>query len=182
MTRLIPFSLSLLLFSACAAPPRDTANVAPASPNANAPATARATPPATAQDGLVTATAPDAQLRAGGAGEATVRLRIADGYHVNANPPSDKFYIGTQLTVSAAEGVEPGAPLYPAALNKKFGFADKPLAVYEKEAVIRLPLRATAAASKGRHELPAKVRVQPCNDQECFKPRDIQTTIPVTVN
>ena len=128
------------------------------------------------------ASAEAVELRAGGAGEASVRLRIAEGYHVNANPPSDKFYIGTRLTVAPQAGVEPGEPVYPAALNKKFAFAAKPLAVYEGEAVIRLPLRAGASAAKGRHELDATIRVQPCNDKECLQPRDIKTTIPVTVN
>jgi len=187
MTRTILFSLMLLaplLFAACD-PPRDGAGGAtntPAASSATAtptPTTAQAT---TAPADVVTASADAVELRAGGAGEASVRLRIAEGYHVNANPPSDKFYIGTQLTVAPQAGIEPGRPVYPAALNKKFGFSPKPLAVYEGDAVIKLPLRANASAAKGRHDLPAKLRVQPCNDQACLQPRDIQTTIPVTIN
>jgi hypothetical protein len=129
----------------------------------------------------VTAGAEEARLKAGGAGEAVVRLDIADGYHVNANPPSDKFYIGTELTVAGLEGVKPGKPAYPAALNKKFQFSDKPLAVYEGRTQIRLPLRADASAAKGAHTLPAKVRVQPCNDQACLPPRTIEVGIPVRI-
>ena len=183
MTRYTLVVLSLFVFSGCAAPPmQNTANVAPQASPSSAPATTQTTPATSSQADVVKASVSETQLRAGGAGEASVRLLIAEGYHVNANPPSDKFYIGTQLTVTAADGIEPGKPLYPPALSRKLGFSAKPLAVYEKEAVIKLPLRATAAAQKGRHELPAKIRVQPCNDQACLQPRDIQVTIPATIN
>lgn len=186
MTRLLLFSFMLLapLLVAACDPPRDAATNATNAPAASAsssPAKAQASP-TTAPADVVTASADAIELRAGGAGEASVRLRIAEGYHVNANPPSDKFYIGTRLAVAPQAGVEPGQPVYPAALNKKFSFAEKPLAVYEGEAVIKLPLRAAASAAKGRHELDATIRVQPCNDQACLQPRDIKTLIPVTVN
>lgn len=194
MNRLLLFSLLLLapLLAAACDPPREAAKTTNAANAANAPA---ASPPGSAAKAgaspaaatanaaeVVTASAAAVELRAGGAGEASVRLRIAEGYHVNANPPSDKFYIGTRLTVAPQAGVEPGEPAYPAALDKKFAFAAKPLAVYEGEAVIRLPLRAGPSAAKGRRDLDATVRVQPCNDQACLQPRDIKTTIPVTVN
>ncbi len=182
MTRLTLILLSLLLASSCAAPTQNTANVAHTASPASTPATSQVVKPDPAHAEVVTASAAGTELRAGGEGEASVRLRIAEGYHVNANPPSDKFYIGTLLTVAPQNGIEPGKPVYPAALKKKFGFSDQPLAVYEGEAVIKLPLRATAAATKGRYELPAKIRVQPCNDEACFQPRDVQTTISVTIN
>ena len=124
----------------------------------------------------------ETSVAAGGVGEAEVRLHVAEGFHVNANPPSEKAFIPTQLDASAAGGIEPGKPAYPAALTKKFGFSEKPLKVYEGETAIKLPLRAGAASVKGRHSLPAKVRVQPCNDEVCFPPVTIETSIPVTVH
>ena len=165
-------SLVLVVVSACSSPSQNDSTLAPVK-NASS-----STPPAD----VVAATASEVQLRDGAEGEATVRLRIADGYHVNANPPSDKFYIGTLLTVTAQSGVEPGEPIYPAPVNKKFSFATKPLDVYENYAVIRLPLRASAGAAKGKHSLTGKVRVQPCNDEVCLPPREVPVTIAVTIN
>jgi hypothetical protein len=147
-------------------------------PAATAPAAATPTP----QQQVVTATVEEAKLDAGGAGEATVRLDIAEGYHVNANPASDKFYVATELRAEPQEGVTPGKPVYPAGLNRKLGFAEKPLSVYEGSVRIKLPLRADPGAAKGRHTLRAKLRVQPCNDEACLQPRDIDAPIPVTVN
>jgi hypothetical protein len=145
-------------------------------------ATAQAAATPTPQAQVVTATVEEVKLAAGGAGEAAVRLDIAGGYHVNANPASDKFYVATEVRAEAQEGVTPGKPVYPAGLQRKLGFSEKPLSVYEGSAVIKLPLRADKTAAKGRHTLRARVRVQPCNDQECLRPREIDATIPVTIN
>ena len=128
------------------------------------------------------ASAKEVQVKAGGQAEAEVRLDIMEGYHVNANPPTDKNLIGTTLSVAGGEGLTAGAPLYPRAIMKKLEFDERPLAVYEREAIIKLPLRAAASAARGPQTLQAKVRVQPCNDKECLPPRTIETTIPVTVN
>jgi thiol:disulfide interchange protein DsbD len=154
-------------------------NSTPAASNPAATTPAAATP--APQQQPVTASADETRLKAGGEGEAAVRLDIAPGYHVNANPPSDKFYIGTELTAAPQEGVTPGKPVYPSALTKKFEFAEKPLAVYEGRATIRLPLRADSSAARGAHTLRARVRVQPCNDQTCLPPRTIEAAIPVVV-
>jgi hypothetical protein len=147
------------------------------------PATAATTQPTPAQQQQeVTATVEEAKLNAGGAGEASVRLDIAQGYHAHANPASDKFYVATELRAEPQDGITPGKPAYPPGKSKKFSFSDKPLSVYEGSVVIKLPLRADANALKGRHTLRAKVRVQPCDDQVCKPPRDLDAPITVTIN
>jgi hypothetical protein len=173
-----------LLFQACAGSQQEAANApaaaaTPASPRAASQATPASQP---AQPQPVTATVEEVSLAAGGAGVAALRLDIAQGYHVNANPPSDKFYIGTEVRAEPQEGITPGKPIYPPAVSRKLSFSDKPLAVYEGQAVIRLPLNADKATAKGRHTFRAKIRVQPCNDQACLPPREIDAAIPVTIS
>ncbi|MDT7690159.1 MAG: hypothetical protein QOJ70_3720 [Acidobacteriota bacterium] len=173
-----------LLLSACGRA-EQTGTTDSATTNNAAPspaAQAQATPAANTQPQEVTATVEEAKLDAGGAGEATVSLEVAEGYHVHANPASDRFYVATEIRAEPQEGITPGKPVYPQALSKKFSFSDKPLAVYEGRVVIKLPLRADKDAAKGHHTLRAKIRVQPCNDQACKPPRDIDAPIPVTVN
>lgn len=131
---------------------------------------------------VVRVTPSGVQVAAGSTGEASVKLTITNGYHVNANPPSMPELIPTLLTVEPGEGLTAGKPVYPSSITKKFPFAEKPLAVYEGEATIKLPLTATSAATKGAHTLRAKLRVQACDDQACYPPRTIETSIPVTVN
>jgi hypothetical protein len=175
------FLCAAILCPACGGNRQEASNA----PTANAPAanqTATRATPAAAQPQVVTASVEEVKIDAGGSAETVVRLDIAEGYHVNANPPSDRFYIGTELSAEAQEGITPGKPTYPPALTKKFGFAEKPLAVYEGEAVIKLPLSAAATTPKGRHTFKARVRVQPCNDEACLNPRTIEAAIPVVVN
>ena len=183
-TNLLPSLLlcAPLAFASCGGGQSNANGVAAVTPAPSPAATAQAAPGPARQAQPVTATVEEVRLDAGGAGEASVRLDIADGYHVNANPASDKFFIPTELRAEPQEGITPGKPVYPPGESRKLGFADKPLALYEGSVVIKLPLRADANALKGRHTLRAKLRVQPCNDEACLPPRDIDAPIPVTIN
>jgi hypothetical protein len=171
-----------LIFAACGGGPPHATNTTATNAAAPSPATAQGPTTPSPQPQVVTATVEEAKLIAGGAGEADVRLDIADGYHVNANPASDKFYVATEIRAEPQEGITPGKPSYPPAVSKKFEFSEKPLAVYEGHAVIKLPLRADKTAAKGPHTFRAKIRVQPCNDHECLRPREIDASIPLSIN
>ena len=179
LVRLCCSLLLMLLSTACAQvespASKEAANASP-SP-AQTP-----TPEMVSSASVVRVSASEAQVAAGSSGEASVKLTITNGYHVNANPPSMPNLIPTLLTVEPGEGLTAGQPVYPPSITKKFPFAEKPLAVYEGEAIIKLPLSATSAAAKGAHTLRAKLRVQACDDQACYPPRTIETSIPVTVN
>lgn len=172
--------LSLLLglplaFASCGGGGSNANGVAASTPTPAAPAPATAPQP-------VTATVEEAKLDAGGTGEARVRLDIAQGYHTHANPATDKYYIATALTAQPSEGITPGQPVYPPGVQRTLGFAEKPLSLYEGSVVIKLPLSADKAAAKGRHTLRARLRVQHCDDNVCYPPRDIDAPIPVVVN
>jgi hypothetical protein len=178
-----------LVFASCGGGQSNANGVAASTP-APGPATPAASPSATAQAAPspapaaqpVTASVGEVRLDAGGAGEASVRLDIAQGFHTHANPAADKFYIPTELRAEPQEGITPGKPVYPAGVSRKLDFADKPLSLYEGSVQIKLPLRADKDAVKGRHTLHAKLRVQHCNDTQCFPPVNIDAPIPVTIN
>ncbi len=165
-----------VIFAACAGDKGGTMNVSPSGSPVASQASAKL------PTDIVRASAPEVALRAGGAGEATVQLTIANGYHINANPATHSFLIPTKLDVAVADGITTGEPVYPAPMTKKFAFDEKPLAVYEGATTIKLPVIAGAATPKGAHTLRAKIRVQPCNDDACFPPRTVETSIPVRIN
>ena len=153
-------------------------NTAPPANNTQGGEAASKTPPAD----VVRASAVETAIEAGGATEASVRLNIASGYHINANPPSFAYLKATELQVEAVPGIVVGKPVYPQAVMKKFTFAqDQPLAVYEGEVEIKLPLRADNKAAKGALNLEATLRIQACDDQACYPPRTVKLTIPVKV-
>jgi thiol:disulfide interchange protein len=124
---------------------------------------------------------PAVEVKAGGSTDAAVRLTIAQGYHINANPPTFPYLKATELTVEPGQGVTAGKPAYPASVTRKFSFSNDPLAVYEGETAVTLPLAAAADAKKGAQTLKGKLRVQACDDEKCYPPRTLEAPIPVTV-
>jgi hypothetical protein len=143
---------------------------------------ASSTPPQVSSSAEVVKITTDTLLTSPGtAADAIVRLAITSGYHVNANPATYSYLIPTEVKLANIEGVTAGTPMYPAAAKKKFEFADNPLAVYEGNIEVKLPLKIDAPLTSGARSLPITVRVQACDTEKCFPPATINARIPVTV-
>ena len=121
------------------------------------------------------------EIAAGSSAEATVRLTIQSGYHINANPPTYSYLKATELEIPANEGISVGFITYPNAISKKFSFAEKPLAVYEGETALKVLLKADKSAKKGERSLSAKLRIQACDDRVCYPPGTLDLAIPASV-
>jgi DsbC/DsbD-like thiol-disulfide interchange protein len=111
--------------------------------------------------------------------DAVIKLLISPGFHINANPATFPYLIATEVLWDKTDGITPGKPVYPAAIRKTFQFAEQPLAVYEGEVSIKVPLRATAGPADQR--LPIKLRVQACDEEKCYPPVTLDAAIAVTV-
>jgi hypothetical protein len=169
---------SLLLASASCSKTEQANNNAAATPSASAsPSTEAKTPPAN----IVTASAAEVQVAPGGSAEAAVQLSISAGYHINANPASAKYLIATTLDVEPDEGITVGQAKYPPSVTRKFAFSPDPLAVYEGQPTIKVPLKVAANVARGTRTLSGKLRVQPCDDQACYPPRSIAVSLSVMV-
>jgi len=116
-----------------------------------------------------------------GSGEANVVLSVSPGYHVNANPATFPYLIATEATPGNWDGFSAGKPIYPTAQKKKFQFADSPLDVYEGDAAIRLPLQAASGVASGARALPIDVKVQACDNEQCFPPSTLHASISLDV-
>lgn len=167
----LPLAVNLylcLLVVACAKPQPPAANTGQQKPGVTSVGVVKATPVATS-------------ITKGESGDAVVRLKITDGYHVNANPPTLPYLIPTQLDLTSAAGITVDFITYPNGLQKKFSFEERQLSVYEGETDLKVRLTATKAAKPGEHNLSAKLRVQACDDQVCYAPGTMDLTLPVTV-
>ncbi len=180
MTQCTRVLLSCLLISFVgAACSKTVSNSAPES--AGSPATSPTARRITSES-VVKAAALRVEIPAGGSAEATVRLTIQSGYHVNANPPTFPYLKATALEISPADGVSVAFVTYPKAVNKKFAFAEKSLAVYEGETDLKATLKTEKAAKKGERSIPALLRIQACDDQVCYPPGTLELAIPVNIN
>jgi DsbC/DsbD-like thiol-disulfide interchange protein len=181
LARLVLVALSAAL---CACGNNSSPTNAPAnSANASAPTNVNAATnaPKSPLEGIVKASAENVEARAGETAEAAVRLAITNGYHVNANPATERFLIPTSLEVKPESGITVDRIVYPKPLTKKFPFAEVPLAVYEGDARITMTVHVPRDAATGQHALAARLRVQPCDDEKCYPPTTIETSIPVTI-
>lgn len=175
--------IKVLVFALCAAL---AACACAKSPGNNANQAATAAPSSTEAPhitsvGVVKATPGGADIPVGGSGEATVRLNIDQGYHVNANPPSYPYLKATEVEIAASNGLTVSFITYPGGISKKFAFAEKPLSVYEGEADIKIRLRADKSAARGSRNLSGKLLVQACDNQVCYAPGTINIVIPVNI-
>jgi hypothetical protein len=153
--------------------------------NVPADATPQATPAISRQISsadVVKLSVADTEITGGGSAPAKVRLVISPGYHVNANPPTFPYLIPTKVEAVESKGITFGNPEYPSPVTKSFSFSPgKPLAVYEGEAGINLPLKAATDAGKGARVIPLVVRVQACDDSVCYAPVKIDLPLNLTV-
>jgi thiol:disulfide interchange protein DsbD len=132
--------------------------------------------------GAVFVKAEKAEIKAGGAGEATFVVTINEPFHINANPPTDKNLIPTEIKFEAQNGVTAGKPVYPKGDKKSFTFNQgKELSVYTGEVTIKMPLKVAAGTAKGEQILNAKLRFQPCDDEVCYPPKEMDFVIPLMV-
>jgi DsbC/DsbD-like thiol-disulfide interchange protein len=130
---------------------------------------------------VVKATPQHVDIPAGGSADTTLNLKIQNGYHVNANPPSFPYLKATELEISSSAGISVGFISYPTPITRKFSFAEGPLAVYEGETTLKVRLKADKSAAPGTHNLAGKLRVQACDEQVCYAPGTIDVAIPVTI-
>jgi DsbC/DsbD-like thiol-disulfide interchange protein len=130
---------------------------------------------------VVKASPQEITLTPGEPGVALVRLQIKDGYHVNANPPSQSYLKPTEIELKPAKGISVDSINYPEPLIKTFAFSETPLKVYEGETELKVHLKADKRATAGKHNLSAKLRVQACDDKVCYAPGAMDLTVPVNV-
>jgi hypothetical protein len=136
-------------------------------------------PPVNSSENVVHLGGAGAGMSAPGSLNFEIPLRIDDGYHINANPATFSYLIATEVTTDKVEGLEVGKPIYPAAVKRKFQFADQPLAVYEGNVNVTLPL---VAHSPGKKSLTISIRVQACDEEKCFPPATLHATYPISVD
>ncbi|MBI5379624.1 MAG: hypothetical protein HZA23_05655 [Nitrospirae bacterium] len=103
---------------------------------------------------------------AAGGTELTLAVRLAGGYHVQANPASAPFLVPTMIRLAEQPKTDLTRVVYPEAVEKRFGFVKQPLRVYEGAFTIRGLIKGSV------EELRGMLRYQACTDTVCLPPRE----------
>jgi|SRR6185369_888799 DsbC/DsbD-like thiol-disulfide interchange protein len=138
-------------------------------------------PPSINSVDVVKAQPQEATLAPGESGETLVLIQITNGYHVNANPPSQPYLKPTELELKPTDGISLESVTYPDPLVRTFGFSDKPLKVYEGNTQLKVRLKADKKVTPGKHNLSAKLRVQACDEKVCYAPGALDVVLPVNI-
>jgi DsbC/DsbD-like thiol-disulfide interchange protein len=138
-------------------------------------------PPSINSVDVVKAQPQEATLAPGESGETLVSIQITNGYHVNANPPSQPYLKPTELELKPTDGISLESVTYPDPLVRTFGFSDKPLKVYEGNTQLKVRLKADKKVTPGKHNLSAKLRVQACDEKVCYAPGALDVVLPVHI-
>ena len=113
--------------------------------------------------------------------QAAVVIDIPSGYHINSSRPLESFLIPTSLKVDAPSGVRAGAVMHPRAALRKFKFSQKQLSVYQNKVILRFNVTVPANYSGGSIDLKARLRLQSCNDEVCFPPKNFDQNMRIEV-
>jgi hypothetical protein len=109
-------------------------------------------------------------------GEFDVLLRVAEGWHLNANPASKEKLVPTRVSASGLGlEVEAAEVDYPAGVIRSLGFADTRLALYEGE--VRIPVRLRAPGGGEGCAVRLAVGYQACNDKRCLAPETLDLEV-----
>ena len=120
-----------------------------------------------------------ASLPAGARAPLSVELTLGPGWHVNSHTPSETFLIPTDLALTTSAGTL--SPVrYPAQVERRFSFSEKPLRVYEGTVRFETDLELPAAAA-GNVAIAGSLSYQACNDQQCYAPSKIPLNATIVI-
>ncbi len=104
-----------------------------------------------------------------------VHIRVADGWHINANPARPEFLKPTRLTVTSELGTQLESVQYPEGRPLQIEGIDRPVHVYSGHVMIRGMLRVPESPGK-TEALSVLVHYQACNDARCLRPSRLELT------
>lgn len=116
----------------------------------------------------------------GKAARATVVLNIPGGLHVNSSRPGSEYAIPTSVRASAS-GARIGAVTYPRGQNRKFGFSENSINVYEGRATFTFPVTVPVNFSGSTVRVNVNVRYQACTNEVCYPPKTKSVTLTARV-
>jgi hypothetical protein len=118
------------------------------------------------------------------AGENTqlrLKLKIKEGFHVQANPASEKYLIPTKIDFKETEQIKPGKIVYPKPKPFQLEGSDKSINTYEGLLEIAIPLQVSSKAAPGEYALSGTLRYQACDAKTCLRPATQELQLKVQV-
>jgi len=130
---------------------------------------------------VVTVNRPELLLVPGRTAEARLRVTVASGFHVQANPASRRSLLPTKLELAADAAVRPERIVYPSGVPLRLKGSSSDLSTYEGSFDIRVSLAASRRAKPGRAAIRGKLRYQACDARVCLAPSSVPVEVGVVI-
>src|SRR6185503_14018820 len=111
----------------------------------------------------------------------SIVIDIPGGYHINSSRPLETYLIATSVKVEPENGLRAGAVSYPRPLLKAFKFSKKQLSVYEGQVRLKFNVTVPANYADGSAKVKARVRMQSCDNEVCFPPKNHDVSLKIDV-
>ena len=117
----------------------------------------------------------------GNAFDVEVKIELAEGWHINANPSSWDLLIPTTVSIGPDASVEILSVTYPEGKPFHADWRDTPISIYEGDVIIEMKLKLKPGETiEKAFPLKISVRYQACDAHRCLPPST--ATIPLWVN
>lgn len=127
---------------------------------------------------LVTATAKIKKPINGNQIDVEMQIKVAAGWHINANPAGQDNLIPTTITVAEDAPVVVSEVQYPKGKSVHFEFSPDPINVYEKTLTIPIQLKQKPNTTINENAtIILKLDYQPCNETECSFPATLDVPL-----
>lgn len=136
--------------------------------------------PVKAKD-VVSVSVSETLLAPGQKGFIIIRVKVNEGYHIQANKVTNQSLIPVSLEVTASRFFIINKALFPPYKSFRLEGTEDELNVFDSIFIIRLPIKATTNIQEGRYALKARIKYQACNARTCLFPRKIDFDVPVIV-
>ncbi|MEH6578819.1 MAG: DUF255 domain-containing protein [Amphritea sp.] len=103
-----------------------------------------------------------------------IRLKTADGWHINSDKPLQSNLIPTQVKVTDRRFAESVVINYPQAEIRTLGFQQEPLALFAGHVDIEASISTEASLP---FRLPLEISLQACNDEICLPPETLNLQV-----
>lgn len=110
----------------------------------------------------------------------TIVLSVPGGLHVNSNRPGNEYQIPTTVRLSG-EGAKVSGATYPRGKNRKFGFSESAINVYEGRTTFPFTVTVPANFKGNTIKVRATVRYQACSNEVCYPPKSKEVTLTARV-
>jgi len=135
-----------------------------------------------AQRVKIDAIPPDTPPATGEPFEVRLRIRIDEGWHINAADGLPDGLIPTRIDLRSERDMEVVEIRYPEPITLRAPFADAPIPVYKGQVEIVVTARFTHAPREDAQHTPLRAlwRVQACDDARCLRPAEGVALVSVT--